>query len=473
MKAKQKEVRVRLAPSPTGFLHVGTARTALFNWLFARHHGGKFVLRIEDTDLERSEKRFEKDILDGLKWLGLDWDEGPVRQTDRLDVYEGYLEKLLEIGRAYFCFCTKEELDAERERQQVNGIAPRYNGKCSKLSPEESAQRLAVKAPAVIRFRIPEKVVTFHDIIRGEVSFDGTLIGDVVIAKNVRAPLYNFAVVVDDADMEISHVIRGEEHLANTPRQIFIQEALGFPRPEYAHLPLILNPDRSKMSKRFSATAIQEYKDRGYLPGALINFIALLGWHPKDDREIFPDMEELAKEFELERVQKAGAVFNVEKLDWLNAQYIKKIPARGLVKFLGLKPSEDNLKIIELTRERMKKLSDFKELAGFFLELPDYDPKILVWKKTTKTDTLANLRKAEEILGAAKKSDFTMANLEKVLMPVAEERGRGEFLWPLRAALSGQEASPGPFEILDALGQKESLRRIAIAIERLEIRHEE
>ena len=464
--AKKQEIKVRIAPSPTGFFHIGTARTALFNWLFARHNGGKFVLRIEDTDLERSEKKFEADILAGLKWLGLDWDEGPYRQTERLGVYEKYLKQLLEKNLAYYCFCTKEDLEAVRQGMLAQGFAPKYNGQCRSLAAAEVKNNLQLKKASVIRFRIPETKIDFTDIIRGNVSFDGALIGDIVIAKDLRSPLYNFAAVVDDQEMAISHVIRGEEHLANTPRQIFIQEALEFPRVKYAHLPLILNPDRRKMSKRFSATALNDYKEQGYLPEALLNFMAFLGWHPKDDRELL-SREDLIKEFDLERVQKAGAAFNIEKLNWLNAQYIKKMAPKELAKALDVPPTDDNFKIIGFTSERMKKLTDFKSLAGFFYELPDYDPKLLIWKSTPKSATLANLREAERLLPELQSDGFSQANLEKILMPIAEARGRGETLWPLRVAMSGQEASPGPFEIMDALGKKESLRRIQIAIGKL------
>ncbi len=463
MTKSNPEVRVRIAPSPTGYLHVGTARTALFNWLLAKHTGGKFILRIEDTDLERSEKRFEENIIEGLQWLGLNWDEGPFRQTDRLHIYEKHLAALLKTGKAYYCFCTKEELDVEREKMTKAGEALRYSGICAKLTAKEAEAKKKAGLPSVIRFRIPAAPIAFKDIIRGDVSFDGALIGDIVIAKDERSPLYNFAVVIDDADMRISHVIRGEEHLANTPRQIAILEALGFPRPQYAHLPLILNADRSKMSKRFSATAIQEYRDQGYLADALINFIAFLGWHPKDDKEIMT-REEIAKDFELERVQKAGAVFNVEKLDWLNAQYLKMMSAKDLANALDMKATDANMKIIELTRERMKKLSDFKELAAFFFELPDYEAKTLIWKKSTANGARENLELLEKIISALDDADFSKSKLEEKLMPMAEERGRGDLLWPLRVALSGQEASAGPFEIMDTLGKKESLRRIQIAI---------
>lgn len=463
---KQEKIRVRIAPSPTGYFHIGSARTALSNWLFAKKNGGKFILRIEDTDLERSEKKFEEDIIKSLKWLGLEWDEGPFRQTDRLDIYEKYIKQLLKEGKAYYCFCSKEELEVERQAMLAQGFAPKYSGKCRKLTAEEVESRQKSQANSVIRFHVPETNVRFDDIIRGDVSFDGSLIGDIVIAKDLRSPLYNFAVVIDDYDMEISHVIRGEEHLANTPRQIFIQEALGFPRVKYAHLPLILNADRSKMSKRFSATSLKDYIDQGYLAEAIINFIAFLGWHPKDDKEIM-SVDELIKEFNLERVQKAGAVFNVEKLDWLNAQYIKNLDNEKLAKKLDLAPTEENLKIIALTKERMKKMTDFKSLAGFFLELPDYSPKLLVWKDTPQSKIIGNLKELEKLLSEFNEENFNKPELEKILMPFAEKTGRGEVLWPLRAALSGSEASPGPLEIMDVLGKKETLRRIKLAIDRL------
>lgn len=466
IQSSKLKVRVRIAPSPTGYLHIGTARTALFNWLFAKKNNGKFVLRIEDTDLERSDKKYEKDIIESLKWLGLDWDEGPVRQSDRLDIYEKYINQLLKNGAAYYCFCSKEELEAERQAMLAQGFAPKYSGKCRTLSEQEVKSKMGNGEGHIIRFKVPETTVTFKDLIRGEISFDTGLIGDIAIAKDPRVPLYNFAVVVDDEEMEISHVIRGEDHVANTPKQILIQKALEFRQPHYAHLPLILDPDRSKMSKRHSATSIQEYRDSGYLPEALANFLASLGWHSKDEKEIF-SREELIQEFDLGRVQKAGAVFNVEKLDWLNAQYLRNISNEDLAKLLGLAPTEENLKIVSLTKERMKKLTDFEALAGFFLKVPEYASELLVWKSTPKRDILENLKALEVLLEKIDSGEFAKDNLEKVLMPIAEERGKGETLWPLRAALSGQEASPGPFEIMDALGKKETLSRIRIAIDKL------
>ena len=459
-------MRVRIAPSPTGYLHVGTARTALFNWLFAKKNGGTFVLRIEDTDLERSEKKFEKDIIDGLKWLGLEWDEGPIRQSDRLEIYEKYINKLLEDEAAYYCFCSKEELETERQAMLTQGFAPKYSGKCRSLKREEAEKKIKTGADYIIRFKVQTTKVTFKDIIRDNIVFDTALIGDIAIAKNPRAPLYNFAVVVDDEEMKISHVIRGEAHIANTPKQILIQQALGFRQPHYAHLPLILDPDRSKMSKRYSATSIQEYKDAGYLPETMTNFMALLGWHPAGEKELFT-LEELVQEFGLDRVQKAGAVFNIEKLNWLNAQYIRNTDNKIIAEKINLAPTKENLKIIEITKGRMKKLTDFKELAGFLFELADYPTTLLIWKETPKEKIINNLKSVEEILTAVSNESFNQASLEKLLMPLAEEQGRGEVFWPLRTALSGRENSPGPFEIMEAIGKKETLQRLKIAVSKL------
>lgn len=473
MLSKSKpQVRVRIAPSPTGYLHIGTARTALFNWLFAKKYGGSFILRIEDTDLERSDPKYEQDIIESLKWLGLNWDEGPVaegdygpyKQSGRLKIYEKYLKQLLDKKLAYYCYCGKEELEAERQAMLAQGFPPKYNGKCRSVTKHKGKSQ-------VIRFIVPEIKLTFKDLIRGDISFDTGLIGDIAIAKNLRAPLYNFAVVIDDYEMKISHVIRGEDHIANTPKQILIQKALGFPQPEYAHLPLILDPDRSKMSKRYSATSINEYEKEGYLPKALINFMALLGWHPKDEREIL-NREELIEQFDLARIQKAGAVFNIVKLDWLNSQYIKKLGNAELFNELkkfgpskGELSDEQMLKIIGLTKERMKRLSDFNDLADFFFKLPDYPPELLIWKNTSRDKTLENLQETLKLIPDAEK-----------IKQLAEKQGRatargspdrGEVFWPLRAALSGKEASPGPLEIMDVLGEKESKKRIGMAIEKL------
>jgi glutamyl-tRNA synthetase len=492
-------VRVRFAPSPTGFFHIGSARTVLFNWLFARQNNGKFILRIEDTDIERSNPEYERDILEGIKWLGLDWDEGPdmdgnygpYRQSERLNIYKKYLQQLLDENKAYYCFCSKEQLESDRQAMLAQGLAPKYSGRCRHLNKEESEKKIKAGEPAVIRFRVPETEIEFNDLIRGKISFDSSLIGDIVIARNLESPLYNFSATVDDFEMKINYVIRGEEHLPNTPKQILIQKALGFETPEYAHLSLILTPERAKLSKRFLEVSLNDYKNQGYLPEAMVNFLALLGWHPKDDKEIFP-LAELVKEFNLKKVQKAGAIFNIEKLDWLNGQYIKKIPAKDLAeKMKNFIPSEWAngerkeflVKAVEAEKERMKKLVDFKELAGFFFELPEYETDLLSWPrpsaattleegteemKVDKEKTIANLKLLREEIDKVFRADFNKKNLERSITSLTEVWGRGELLWPLRAALSGKEASPGPFEIMEVLGKEETIRRLELAIEKLE-----
>jgi glutamyl-tRNA synthetase len=466
-------IRVRFAPSPTGPFSLGNARTALFNWLFARHEGGKFLLRVEDTDKERSKKEYEKDILECLKWIGLDWDEDFSRQSERLEVYERYLKQLLNEKKAYYCFCSTEELEAERQAQMSQGLPPKYSGKC-RMIPADVAEARAKKEPSVIRFRMPGSVISFTDLIRGRVSFDTNLMGDVVIAKDLATPLYNFAVVVDDHDMKITHVIRGEDHLSNTPKQIAMIEALGLSQPHYAHLPLILGPDHKKLSKRYLDNSFSDYKKQGYLPSAMINFMALLGWHPENDREVL-SREEIINEFTFKRVHKSGAVFNPEKLDWLNARCIKNSPIEELVLALNgfvpkewLKSKELMKKSVAVERDRMKKLSDFQGLASFFFELPDYPKELLIWNDTPRAAILDNLRFTLDVISKIPPGEFEKDTIDKYIMTVAEKRGRGEVLWPLRAALSGHEASPSPSEILEIIGQKEAAKRIDVAIAKLD-----
>ncbi|MEW6617018.1 MAG: glutamate--tRNA ligase [Patescibacteria group bacterium] len=464
-----KKVKLRFAPSPTGPLNIGGVRTALFNWLFARHEGGLFVLRIEDTDTQRSEARYEEDIKKSLEWLGLSWDE-LYRQSDRLERYRFYLEQLLEKKYAYYCFCTEKELEDEYQAQLSQGMAPKYSKKCLSLSDEEVKKRLE-KESGVIRFRVPEKEISFHDLVRGKVTFDTRLIGDIIIAKGLDEPLYNFANVVDDFEMNITHVVRGEEHISNTPRQIALQEALGFSPLVYAHLPLILGSNKKKLSKRDLAKSIYDYKIEGYLPEAMINFLVLLGWHPKKDREIL-SIQEMIEEFSFERVQKAGGIFNPEKLDWLNAHYIRSKSNDELVDALDIfipeqwkKDKERIRKVIKVERERIKRLGEFVSLAGFFFELQDYEKTLLVWKKSNEKEMLENLKLIQNAL--IPHEDFSHTSLENLIYPIAELRGRGDVLWPLRAALSGKSASPGPFELLEILGKKESLERISVAIAKL------
>ncbi len=439
-------------------------------------------MRIEDTDIERSKKEYEDDIVSGLKWLGLDWDEGPdrggdfgpYRQSERTELYDKYLKRLLDEKKAYYCFCSREELEKDREAMVSQGLVPKYNGKCRNLSEEEVNKRLLEGGgeTAVIRFKMPEEKIEFEDLIRGKVSMDMSLIGDIVIARNLKSPLYALAGVIDDYEMRITHVIRGEDHISNTPKQIALQKALGLNSVEYAHLPLILAPDRSKLSKRFVETSLNDFRKQGYLPEALINFMAFLGWHPKGDLEILSP-EELIKEFGINRVQKSGAIFNLEKLEWLNAQHIKKMSPEDLLDDLfEYIPNEWKsnkellLKIIFVEKSRIKKLSEFKEKAEIFFELPDYDKRILIWNETSEQKTKEHLnlilKELEKIPDGFKK-EF----IEGILMPLTEIWGRGELLFPLRAALSGKTTSSGPFELLEILGREESIRRIGIAIDKL------
>jgi len=486
-----KLLRVRFAPSPTGPLHVGGSRTALFNYLFAKQNKGKFVLRVEDTDKERSEQKWTDEIIEQLKWLGIEWDEGPdiggkfgpYKQSQRTDIYEKYLKKLLDEDKAYYCFCTEEELEAKRQEQMSRGVAPKYDSKCSHLSKEIVGKNLAEKKSSVIRFRVPEKKIKFKDLIRGEVEFDAGLLGDIVIAKDLRTPLFHFALVVDDFEMQISHVIRGEDHIANTPRQILLQQALGFYEPTYGHLPLLLNPDRSKLSKRQGDVALADYHNQGYLPEALVNFMVLLGWNPGNEKEIF-SLQQLVKEFSIEKVQKAGAVFNIQRLDFINGFYIREKPTKKLaelcqpyLKNAGLlvagQASEAKLeKIVEVSKTRMKKLSDIVELADFFFaDKLDYNKEILKWDKMKDEDVKGGLLLCDKLLGKLK--NWEIKEIEKILLAGAgefnkekgyPEQNRGFLLWPLRVALSGKKASPSPFEIADILGKEKTLKRVKEAI---------
>jgi len=466
-----KTPRVRIAPSPTGYLHIGVTRAALFNYLFAKHEGGKFVLRIEDTDLERSDPKFAKDIIESLQWLGIRWDEGPFRQSERTASYAKYLDKLLKEDKAYYCFCSVDELADKRQEKMSRGEAPKYNGKCRELSDKDVKRYLAEGKPSIIRFKAPAKKVSFPDLIRGKLEFDSSLIGDFAIAKNLATPLYNFAVVVDDFEMKITHIIRGEDHISNTPKQILLQEALDFPQPKYAHLPLILGPDKSKLSKRHGAMAIADFRKDGYLPEALVNFMAFLGWNPDSEREIFA-LPSLVKEFSLANVQKSGAVFNIKRLDYLNGFYIRNKSINKLAElcspYLPEADQEQLKKIVAIYQERLKKLSEIKELTGFFFQDKlTYDKGLLKWRKMEKDEEIAqSLDKLEEILFKIEKGSWTKENLEKVLMPEAEKAGdRGYLLWPLRVALTGQEASAGPFEIAEILGKEKTLKRIKEARE--------
>lgn len=521
-------IRVRYAPSPTGSLHIGGARTALFNHLFARKYGGVFVLRIEDTDTERSKSEFTKDIIESLQWLGILWDEGPnplfskeeqngeylgnfgpYKQSERIRIYEKYLEKLLAEDKAYHCFCAPEELKAMKDYQIRNGQIPRYTGKCRQIGKEETAKKISEGRPAVIRFKNTPQNVKFRDLIRGDLEFDADLIGDFSLAKkrgNAILPLYNFAAVCDDFEMQISHVIRGEDHLPNTPKQILLQKALNLYQPEYAHLPLILGTDRSKLSKRHGSFAVADYKKAGYLPEALINFIVFLGWNPDSEREIF-SLSDLIHNFSLEKIQKSGAVFNTKKLDFLNGYYIRRKtleqltemcipfliangliepvftaeqypPAYGaqiLIQSYKIKGTEEPLnvntlqQIIALYQERMKKLSEVGELVDFFFQSKlVYEKKLLFWKDMSDKDLKSSLDESIKLLSQIEEGQWNVSFLEPALLKKSEEMGdRGKLLWPLRVALTGKESSAPPFAIAAILGKDKTLKRLKEALEKI------
>ncbi len=459
-------VITRFAPSPTGFLHIGGVRTALFSYLFARQNEGKFALRIEDTDTARNKEEWTKAIIDDLAWLGLSYDAF-VKQSDKADVHAKYIKKLIDSGAAYI----------------------------SKETPREPGQR-----DEVIRFKNPNKVIAINDLIRGEVKVDTTDLNDFVIARSMTEPIFHLAVVVDDFEMGITHVIRAEEHLSNTPRQILIQEAVGAPRPQYAHLPLVLAADKSKLSKRKhgEAVSLTYYRNKGYLPEALINFVALLGWNPGTDQELF-SLEELIEKFSLDKVQKSGAVFNIEKLNWFNRQYLEKLTDEefmeqskkfvpewlasdsasgegGRPSMLVLNSQADLIKrLLPLIREKISVFGDIAEMFGttgelsFVQELPNYPADLLLWKKNpSREEAQEHLLKSKELLSGITDSEFTAAKIKEVLWPYAEAEGKGDVLWPLRVALTGQEKSPDPFTSAFILGREEAIARIGKAVESLE-----
>ncbi|HEY4477458.1 MAG TPA: glutamate--tRNA ligase [Candidatus Paceibacterota bacterium] len=456
-------VRVRIAPSPTGRFHIGTARTALFNWLFAKKETGVFILRIEDTDRERSKKEYEEDIRAGLTWLGLRHDE-LYRQSERTDFYERALKKMLEDKKAFFCGHTVAELEAEGESQRTAKEPPRHV--CS--------HRDGKRSEGIIRFKNDStERVTVRDIIRGDILYDAKLLGDFSLAKNIREPLYNFAAVVDDSELKISHVIRGEDHLPNTPKQILIDESLGLPIPQWAHLPLLLGADKSKLSKRHGALALLEYRDVGYLPDAMINFIALLGWHPKDEVGEVLDRDTLIREFSLERIQKSGAIVSAEKLDWLNKEYIKKLSKEEYRNIADsyvsekikseYKPAEFE-KAIDAMRPRVSRLGELDSQLGKIIERVQYDKAVLLWRgKIAQSDAGDVLDELINLLSNIQLSEFNAEAVEKYIEPIIQKRGKGSVLWPLRAALSGRETSLGPYELTDILGKEETLERLRIA----------
>jgi glutamyl-tRNA synthetase len=471
-------VRVRFAPSPTGTLHIGGARTALFNWLYARNKRGQFILRLEDTDNIRSTEDSAEGILEGLRWLGLNWDEGPdiggvfgpYRQSERLDIYQKHLQQLLEEGRAYYCFCSAAELKVQREAAQQAKYNYLYPGTCLSLGPARVKELLAEGLLPVIRLKTPQIGHTVvHDLIRGEVRFDNQLLDDFIIAKSDGWPTYNFAVAVDDYTMKISHVIRAEEHLSNTPKQLHVYQALRFYPPHFAHVSMILAPDRSKLSKRHGATSVQEFRDQGYLPEALVNYLALLGWSPGENTNIFP-WEEMPALFSLDEVSRSAAIYDLNKLAWMNGCYLASASIDRIVGLVAGEAREkgwlkaDNIQhftnIIDLVRSRAKTLNEILGLAEyFFADPPSYDSKGID-KYFRPTDSLDKLMAAGDAIRQA--SAFTAVELEASIRLQAEIRGwkASAIIHPARLALTGRTTTPGLFEIIELLGPKTSLDRI-------------
>jgi glutamyl-tRNA synthetase len=484
-------MRARMAPSPTGPLHIGTARTSLYNYLAARHEGGAYVLRIEDTDVSRSTEAFERDIIDNLHWLGISWDEGPqvaggedvgsyapYRQSQRMDLYRREADRLLASGAAYPCWCTPEELEAVRTAQEAAKQPPRYNGRCLNLADAERAAFEAEGRPSVVRFRVEPEKVRFDDLVRGEVEFDNALLGDFVIVRNDGSPLYHFVVVVDDEAMEITHVIRGEDHLSNTPKHIALLRALGYREPRFGHIPLILNADRSKMSKRKSQTSVTAYREEGYLPEAFVNFLAFLGWSPGTEEEIF-SLDELAKRFDLSKVHHGGAIFDRDRLDHLNGIYIRAMTDEQLaLRLRDWVPSSvtdaDLVRMVPIIKERLVKLGDVLELLGFVWE-PDevvaswYAPELLYPKKGGPSEARAALEAARQVIASLDEADFSAELLEQHCREAAEATGMkaGDFFSPIRVAVTGRTISPPLFGSLELLGRDRALARIDAALAKL------
>jgi glutamyl-tRNA synthetase len=491
--------RVRIAPSPTGPLHIGTARTALFNYLYARRTGGTFVLRLEDTDLARNTIAFEEDILENLHWLGIGWDEGPdsaggedhgpyapYRQMQRTADHVAAAKDLLARDLAYPCYCTPEELDADRKAQEAAHEAPHYVGRCANLTPEERSEREAAAKRPAVRFRVEQGVVGWHDLVRGDVEFDTANIGgDFLIVRSDGSPLYHFAVVVDDASMEMTHIIRGEDHISNTPKHILLFEALGHEIPKFAHLPLILNPDRTKMSKRKSQTAVADYRAQGFLPEALVNFLSLLGWSTGTEEEIL-SLDDIAGRFDLEHVQKGGAIFDKDRLEWLNGQWIRKLEPEDLIERLlpfleadhqagriDRVPTAEELRpLIPIIQERLPTLASAGDLVGFlWQDKVTVDPAVLVPKRWDAATTLAGLRAARETISSSTAPiDFEADELEPPMRALAEARGwkAGDLFMAVRVAVTGRTATPPLFDSLVALGRDRVLARIDAAIDTLE-----
>ncbi|HEY4661680.1 MAG TPA: glutamate--tRNA ligase [Terriglobales bacterium] len=457
--------RVRFAPSPTGYLHVGGARTALFNWLFARHFGGTLILRIEDTDLERSTSEMVEGILQGMRWLGINWDEGPYYQTQRTDLYRAAAAKLIDSGAAYYCFCSKEELEGRRAKAAEQGRPPKYEGTCRKLNPAEALQRKSAGEAAAVRFAIPDGGSTsFDDAVFGKVEFANSELEDFVLLRSDGSPTYHLSVVADDIDLKITHIIRGADHISNTPKQVLLYQALGSAMPVFAHVPLILGPDKTRLSKRHGATSVMSYRDEGIVPEAFRNFLALLGWTPPDGTpEILGDSE-LIRLFSLDGISRSDAVFDRAKLDWFNTEYIRAYPAEKLLPLIeeewkkaGLNPTSRDrdwlLSTVELLKPRARSLKDFAgSFRAFFVD--DFDPDPSAVDKFLQVENVRTL--LIELGGRyAGTENFNEQETEKILRDFAAEKGvkAGALINGARVALTGQAVAPSLFAVMSVLGK--------------------
>lgn len=468
-------VKVRFAPSPTGHLHIGGARTALFNWLFARHNNGSFILRIEDTDRTRSTEEYIDAILEGMQWLNLNWDQGPFRQTDRFGVYQQYAQTLLKEGKAYYCYCTPDELEQRRQEALAQGKSPHYDRRCRNLATPPAERKPA------IRFMMPrEGDITVNDLIRGEVVFNNEQLDDLIILRSDGTPTYNFTVVVDDVDMNITHVIRGDDHLNNTPKQIHIYQSLGYKVPVFAHLPMILGSDKARLSKRHGATSVVAYRDMGYLSEALVNYLVRLGWS-YGDQEVFTTGE-LIHYFSFEHVGKSAAVFNPEKLLWLNSQYIMKSAPEKLTELVMPFLIKDSIiregqavdriwlsKAISTLRERSKTLVELAQSLSYYIA-DEIDYNVKAKEKFLNEKYLPYLIDVKEALGAG--DLFVAAEIEKVFIAVGQKHNTklGNIAQPVRVAVTGRTESPGIFEVLEILGKEKTLKRLSRAIALIEMR---
>ena len=484
-----KKVRVRFAPSPTGYPHVGNIRTALFNWLFARHHGGSFIVRIEDTDVTRKVKGAVKAILDGLSWLGLDWDEGPevggkygpYFQSERLELYQAAAERLLSQGDAYYCYCSPERLEEMRSEQVKRKQPPGYDRHCRNLTAEERAQKEAEGIVPVVRFKTPLTGRTsYNDVIWGEVTFEHDTLDDFVLLKSDGYPTYHLASVVDDQAMEISHVIRAEEWISSTPRHLLLYKAFGFEPPQFVHHPMIMGPDRAKLSKRHGAVSIIDYREQGYLPQTMFNFLSLIGWSLDDKTEIM-SRQELIDNFSLERISRTAAIFNPDKLTWMNGVYIRNLTADEFFEAVepylmldiaageALISSEEYVRAaLPLVQERARTLVEVAELAQFFfIDQPDYEAKLLIGEKMDAETAFKALEAAKQKL--APLSAFDAESLEGVLRPLAAELGlkTGQLFGVLRVAVTGRTAAPPLFQTMAVLGKERCLKRIEAALDKI------